>query len=111
MHGQSDSWESFSFGTSRAHGALGKGYNIETSAVQKAKILNVHSKAKAKNWIEHSSKSKAKARGQKICLGDRSSRLRGRAQKTAKGPKQLKCNWIPLQMRKMQVTANLYRQR
>ena len=37
LHCQSDSWESFSFGTSRAHGALDKGSNIETSTVQKSK--------------------------------------------------------------------------
>ena len=38
MHCQSDSQESFSFETSRAHGALGKGDKIKTSAVQKAKF-------------------------------------------------------------------------
>ena len=53
MHCQSDSWESFSSVTSRAHGALDKGSKYwKTSTVQKSKanaqaskILNVLKKA------------------------------------------------------------------
>ena len=64
MHGKSDSLESFSFQMSRTHRTLGKGDKVETSAVQKAKLLNIQ---KVLNVLKRQ-KAK-KAGGQKIlCL-------------------------------------------